>query len=158
MFRDGNPDYKKALERSTSLSSGIKSDTGDSVRQQKNNLLVLLTLCSRASIEGGLNPSVAYTLNDLYAGQIEDCRTTSALSALARKIMEDFVQKVQHAKADNGISPQIQAVCDYITMHPKEKFPLLILQNAQGIRNITFHINLSRKPAKALPNISGAQR
>ena len=67
MFRDGNPDYKKALERSTSLSSGIKSDTGDSVRQQKNNLLVLLTLCSRASIEGGLNPSVAYTLNDLYA-------------------------------------------------------------------------------------------
>ena len=150
MFRDGNPDYKKALERSTSLSSGIKSDTGDSVRQQKNNLLVLLTLCSRAAIEGGLNPSVAYTLNDLYAGQIEDCRTTSALSALARKIMEDFVQKVQHAKADNGISPQIQAVCDYITMHPKEKFSITDFAKRTGYTEYYFSHKFKQETGKSV--------
>lgn len=124
MFRDGNPDYKKALEKSTSLSSGIKFDTGDSIRQQKNSLLVLLTLCSRAAIEGGLNPSVSYTLNDSYAGLIEDCRTTSALTSLARTMMDDFIQRVQQSKAESGVSPQIQAVCDYISMHPKEKFSI----------------------------------
>ncbi len=138
MFRDGNPDYKKALERSTSLSSGLKTDTGSSIRQQKNSLIVLLTLCSRAAIEGGLNPSVSYTLNDIYAGQIEECKTTSALSGLARTMMEDFIQKVRQSKTDNGISPQIQAVCDYITMHPKEKFSIADFAKRTGYSEYYF--------------------
>lgn len=124
MFREGNPDYKKALEKSTLLSSGVRFDTGDSIRQQKSSLLVLLTLCSRAAIEGGLNPSVSYTLNDSYAAQIEDCKTTSALASLARTIMDDYIRRVQQARLDSGISPQIQTICDYINMHPKERFSI----------------------------------
>ena len=83
-----------------------------------------LAATSRAAIEGGLNPSVSYTLNDSYAGLIEDCRTTSALTSLARTMMDDFIQRVQQSKAESGVSPQIQAVCDYISMHPKEKFSI----------------------------------
>ena len=150
MFRDGNPDYKKALEQSTSLSSGVKYETGDTIRQQKNNLLVLLTLCSRAAIEGGVNPSVAYTLNDLYAGQIEDSRTTSALSSLARTMMEEFIRKVQETKEHNGISPQIQAVCDYITMHPKEKFSINEFAKRTGYTEYYFSHKFKQETGKSI--------
>ena len=150
MFRDGNPDYKKALEQSTSLSSGVKYETGDTIRQQKNNLLVLLTLCSRAAIEGGVNPSVADTLHDLYAGQIEDSRTTSALSSLARTMMEEFIRKVQETKEHNGISPQIQAVCDYITMHPKEKFSINEFAKRTGYTEYYFSHKFKQETGKSI--------
>ncbi len=138
MFKDGNPDYKKALEKSSSLSNGIKFDVGDSIRQQKNSVLVLLTLCSRASIEGGLNPSISYTLNDYYAGMIEDCKTTSALTNLTRTMLDDYVQRVQQSKTKNGISPQIQSVCDYISMHPKEKFSIAEFASRVGYTEYYF--------------------
>lgn len=35
MFREGNPDFKKALAHSCSLSSGVKFDVGDSLRKAK---------------------------------------------------------------------------------------------------------------------------
>lgn len=138
MFREGNPDYKKALEKSMSLSTGMKVDTGDSIRKEQNNTLVLLTLCSRAAIEGGLNPSVSYSLNDTYAAQIEECKTTTSLSALARTFMEDYIQRVQQAKSDNGLSPQIQAICDYITMHPKENFSIADFAKRTGYTEYYF--------------------
>ncbi len=138
MFREGNPDYKKALERSSSLSSGVKFDTGDTIRQQKNSLLVLLTLCSRAAIEGGLNPSVSYTLNDYYAGMIEECRTTASLSSLARDMLDDYMQRVRRARSDNGLSPQIQSACDYITMHPRDNFRIADLAERSGYTEYYF--------------------
>lgn len=138
MFRDGNPDYKKALEKSSSLSSGVKLDVGDSIRQQKNSVLSLLTLCSRASIEGGLNPSISYTLNDYYAQQIEFCKTTSALTALSRTMMDDYIQRVRDAREDNNISRQIQSICDHITMHPKEKFSIAELAAHAGYTQYYF--------------------
>ena len=138
MFREGNPDYQKALAKSSSLSSGIRLDTGDSLRQQKNSVLVLLTLCSRATIEGGLSPSVSYTLNDQYAGMIEECRTTSSLSALARTMLDDYMQRVRRAKTDDGLSPQIRSACEYITMHPQESFRISDLAERSGYTEYYF--------------------
>lgn len=85
MIREGNPDYRRALGKSMTLSSGMKVELGDMLRANKNNLLVLLTLCSRAAIEGGLNPSTAYTLNDYYGKLIEECKTTADTNNLGNE-------------------------------------------------------------------------
>ena len=74
MLREGNPNYVQAIAHSHSLSDGPRYDVGDALRRAKSNSIVLLTLCSRAAIEGGVNPSVAYTLNDYYMQKIEDAR------------------------------------------------------------------------------------
>ena len=109
MIREGNPDYIKALAKSMTLSSGMKADMGEPLRAGKNNILVLLTLCSRASIEGGLNPSVAYNLNDYYAGRIESCRTNADISNLSREFLDDYVTRVRETKE-----------ADYISLHVRE--------------------------------------
>ena len=53
----------------------------------QNIAIVLLTLCSRASIEGGVSSAVAYTLNDYYMQMIEDCQVK--LQDTLQKIIND---------------------------------------------------------------------
>ena len=138
MIREGNPEYKKALAKSMTLSSGVKAEIGDSLRMSKNNLLVLLTLCSRAAIDGGLNPSIAYTLNDYYAGRIEECKTTAATNNLSREFLDDYVQRVRAAKETNAHSRQIQNICDYISLHIREPLSISLLSERLGYTEYYF--------------------
>ncbi|SCP96978.1 helix-turn-helix domain-containing protein [Anaerobium acetethylicum] len=124
MIREGNPNYKKELEKSRNLSSGVRAEFGDSLRQHKNNVHVLLVLCSRASIEGGLSPSISYSLHDYYAKLIEECRNISETTSVGRKMLEDYVQRVRQSKESSDVSGQIQDICDYISIHVTEKITL----------------------------------
>ena len=104
----------------------------------KNNLLVLLTLCSRAAIDGGLNPSIAYTLNDYYAGRIEECKTTADTTNLSREFLDDYVHRVRAAKETNSHSRQIQNICDYISLHIREPLSISLLSERLGYTEYYF--------------------
>lgn len=132
MIREGNSDYKKALVGSMSLSNGVKAEYGDPMRAAKNNTLVLLTLCSRASIEGGLSPSVAYSMNDHYALLIEMCKNIAESNILAARMLEDFVRKVKLVRLQSGLSTQIRTVCDFISIHVKDDISIKILADLVG--------------------------
>ncbi len=138
MIREGNPDYKKALDKCISLSSGIHTDSSDTLRDNKNNALVLLTLCSRASIEGGLNSSIAFTLYDFYARQVEACRTTADATNLTRKMLADYVERVRQLREDAKISIQIQNILDYIAIHVKEPLTISALAARLGYTEYYF--------------------
>ncbi len=138
MLREGNPNYLNALAHSYSLSDGPRFDVGDSLRRAKSTSIVLLTLCSRAAIEGGVNPSVAYTLNDYYMQMIEDCKSIAETSATCNTLMEDYVQRVRQEKTKKAISGQIRSVCEYITMHIKEKLSITQLAEQAGYTEYYF--------------------
>ncbi|MBD5457649.1 MAG: AraC family transcriptional regulator [Lachnospiraceae bacterium] len=138
MLREGNPNYLDAIARANSLSDGPRFDVGDSLRRAKSTSIVLLTLCSRAAIEGGVNPSVAYTLNDYYMQMIEDCKNIAETSATCYTLMEDYVQRVQQEKAKNAISGQMRSICDYIAIHIKEKLSITQLAEQAGYTEYYF--------------------
>ncbi|MBP3488710.1 MAG: AraC family transcriptional regulator [Roseburia sp.] len=138
MIREGNPDYRKALDKCISLSSGIRTDSTDNLREQKNNGLVLLTLCSRASIEGGLNSSIAYTLYDFYAGRLEECLTAADATNLVREMLADYVDRVRSSRENEEISVQIQGILDYIAIHIKENLSLSELAARLGYTEYYF--------------------
>lgn len=138
MLREGNPNYLDALAHSYSLSDGPRFDVGDSLRRAKSTSIVLLTLCSRAAIEGGVNPSVAYTLNDYYMQMIEECKNIAETSTTCSTLMEDYVQRVQQEKAKNDISGQIRSVCEYISIHIKEKLSIPQLAKQAGYTEYYF--------------------
>ncbi|MFR8170025.1 MAG: helix-turn-helix domain-containing protein [Marvinbryantia sp.] len=117
MISEGNPMYREALTQSHALSYGIKAEVGNALRSHKNNALVLLTLCSRACIAGGLSPSISYDLNDFYAGRIEDSDSMSAISALCSEMLEDYVARVRETKKQSHISSPILNSCYYIKTH-----------------------------------------
>lgn len=114
MLSDGDPRYKEALARSFSLSSGMNTTIKDTLRYYKNNALVLLTLCSRACIKGGLSPSISYDLNDYYATRLEECTSLTEVQKLSESMLADYVYRVQQTRKNTHISSQIQNACAYI--------------------------------------------
>lgn len=138
MIADGNPKYKEALAKSASLSAGMKTDSKDSLRYHKNNTLVLLTLCSRACIRGGLAPSISYDLNDFYASRIEDCTSMSEIQKLNEAMLADYVYRVRKSKEESHISAPIQNACSYIKSHITEPLSIHILAKSSGYSEYYF--------------------
>ncbi|MDF2514124.1 MAG: AraC family transcriptional regulator [Herbinix sp.] len=138
MIREGNPDYKTALEKSSFLSSGIRFDTGDSLRKSKNAVLTLLILCSRAAIEGGLSPSTSYSLCDYYTQKSEEAQSISELTILAKNMLEDYVQRVQMTKEQAEISKSVQSCCDYISSNITQSLSIDFLAKRAGYTEYYF--------------------
>ena len=152
MIREGNPDYRRALGKSMTLSSGMKVELGDTLRANKNNLLVLLTLCSRAAIEGGLNPSTAYTLNDYYGKRIEECKTTADTNNLGNELLDDYVSRVRTAHETDEHAKQIADICDYITLHIREPLSISLLSKRLGYTEYYFSHKFKDVMGKSVNN------
>lgn len=138
LFKDGNPDYSKALQNSSHLSNGVKHNPKSSLRAAKNNAFVLLTLISRAAIEGGVSPNIAYDLCDFYGQRIEDSVSLDDNAAVSSEMREVYFQKVCEAKHTDGISPIVKNCCDYIGVHINEKLSIGDLAERAGYSEYYF--------------------
>ncbi len=114
MVREGNINYKNAFMSSMQLSMGVPVQGKDPLRQAKTNLVVFETLISRAAMEGGLNPEIAYSLGDSYLMAIENSEDSGELFSLANAMFQDFVYRVHRTKNDKGYSAAVQKCCDFI--------------------------------------------
>lgn len=138
LFKDGNPDYRKALQNSSHLSSGVKHNPKSSLRAAKNNAFVFLTLISRAAIEGGVSPNVAYDLCDFYGQRIEDSVSLDDNGTVIEEMQTVYFQKVCEAKHTDGISPIVKNCCDYIGVHINEKLCIGDLAERAGYSEYYF--------------------
>lgn len=139
MFEEGDPNYERAIAESFSISCGMKMDVSDALRKHKNNALVLLTLCSRSCLKGGLNPAVAYSLNDYYATMLEQCRTLGEVSKVCGDLTKDYVTRLQKAKQSSAVSSRILDACYYIKHHLTE--PLSIADLAKRIGYTEYYFS-----------------
>lgn len=124
MIREGDINYKKAINTAQTLSSGVPVRSKDPLRQAKDSIIVFTSLCTRAAIEGGLSPELAYTLGDAYIQKAEDAATLSDISPIGGIMYEDFVKRVRKSRTNPKVSRQIQACLDYIELHTEEKIAL----------------------------------
>lgn len=62
MVREGDLNFKLAMDSSLGVSSGVPVQSADPLRQTKTSTIVFTSLCARAAIEGGLSPEQAYSL------------------------------------------------------------------------------------------------
>lgn len=116
MVRNGDISYQSVLQNSVGLSPGVPIRGQDPLRQMKTSIVVFTTLVSRAAIEGGLSPELAYPLGDSYIQSAEDCRDSGELNALAHAMYHDFIYRVHHLRANPDYSLAIQKCCDYIEL------------------------------------------
>ena len=116
MVRNGDIHYQRAMQSSILLSPGVPVQGRDPLRQAKTSVIVFTTLVTRAAIEGGLSPELAYPLGDSYIQAAEDCRDSGELNALAHAMYHDFVYRVHHLHVNPNYSHAIQKCCDYIEL------------------------------------------
>ena len=116
MVRNGDINYYSAFQSSVRLSPGVPVQGSDPLRQMKTSIVVFTTLVSRAAMEGGLSPEVAYPLGDSYIQSAESCRDSGELDALAHAMYHDFIYRVHHLRVNPNCSHAIQKCCDYIEL------------------------------------------
>lgn len=116
MVRAGDINYQRAFQNSSALSPGVPVQGKDPLRQMKTSIIVFTTLVSRAAMEGGLSPEVAYSLGDSYIQTAEDCRDSGELAALAQAMYHDFIYRVHYVHSNPNYSHAIQKCCDYIEL------------------------------------------
>ena len=138
LFKDGNPDFQKALLESSHLSSGVQHNSKDSLRAAKNNSFVLLTLISRASIDGGVSPDIAYDLCDFFAQRIEDAASLAENSDVTTELLQIYFKKVCESKQNDGVSSIVKNCCDYIGIHINEKLSINELAERAGYSEYYF--------------------
>ena len=138
LFREGNPDYRQALNKSSLLSSGVKASAASAVETARYNLMVMLTLISRAAIEGGVSPAVSYNLCDYYSQRIMDAGSVSDTSGLVQTFLDDYFEHIQQVRTATAISKPVQSCCDYITSHITEQFTIDFLAARAGYTEYYF--------------------
>ena len=116
VVRRGDINYHQVLNRSSSLSPGVPVQGRDPLRQMKTSIVVFTTLVTRAAMEGGLSPEIAYPLGDSYIQTAEDCRDSGELNSLAHAMYHDFIYRVHQLRANPHCSHAIQKCCDYIEL------------------------------------------
>jgi hypothetical protein len=60
MVRNGDLNYKSALNNSMLISSGVPIQSADPLRHGKDSIIVFTSIVCRAAIEGGLSSEEAY--------------------------------------------------------------------------------------------------
>lgn len=99
----------------------------------RNVVIVGVTLCTRAAIEGGLKPSVAYHISDYYIIKASEARDKeSILSCRTHAIME-FTKRVREIRKKGRTSIYVERCKDYVEQHFREKIYLGCIAENLGI-------------------------
>lgn len=137
-IRDGNPEYRKILNRTGVLGGELISQTGDPLRDGKNTLIIFCALCVRAATEGGLPAGTARRLQREYIARFEACQNMNNLIEQSDAMIADLVGSVRRATADPCISDKVRSCCDYIHAHLKEPLSAEILAQKLGYSSYYF--------------------
>ena len=132
MVREGDLNYKGILQNAARFSQGVRTAQLGNLDQIRVSQIVFISLCTRAAIEGGVSPEMAYTRGDAYIQDIMNCRTIADAAHIGHTMYDDFVRMVHDLKADSSLSPQIRSCCEYIELHAEEPVTLKELSHRIG--------------------------
>lgn len=130
--REGNLSYRDVLSSAAFISDGVSMVNSDPLRQAKNTVIVAISLCSRAAIEGGLSAEQAHSLGDSYIQMVEDCRNISEIGGITNTMMGDYINRVRAAKQEPKLSKYIRTCRDYIDIHPEDDLSIKFLADYIG--------------------------
>lgn len=97
----------------------------DPFRKFLYDMVALVTLVTRAAIEGGMYVETAYTLSDLYIRRLDSAKSMSDLVELGRRAIWDFTTKVsQLRRADTAKSLPVRRCVEFVRSRLHEKVTL----------------------------------
>jgi AraC-like DNA-binding protein len=124
MVTEGDLGYKSILNDAISASRGVQAGGIGTLEQARVTQIVFISLCTRAAIQGGLSPEIAYSRGDAYIQNILDCKTMAEAVNIGHTMYDDFINLVHKCRSNPNYSPYIQACCDYIELHAEDKISL----------------------------------
>lgn len=87
----------------------------------KNVTIAAVTLCTRAAIEGGLSPAIAYRLSDFYIQKSDSCTDIAQVIECRNRAVEEMARRVWDRRQRHRTSSYVERCKDYIEGHYRRK-------------------------------------
>ena len=131
MVQEGDLNSGAALRNASNIAT-LQPYVPDALGQAQIACTILTSLCTRAAIEGGLSPELAYSTGDGYIRRLFQAQTITEVSATKSQMYQDFIQKVHDCRNNPKFTAEIQSCCDYIELHAEETLTLVLLAERLG--------------------------
>ncbi|WP_175638358.1 helix-turn-helix domain-containing protein [Metabacillus schmidteae] len=86
------------------------------IRNIKNHAIISVALATRAAIDGGLYPEIAFTMSDFYIQKIEETLELKKINLINQDCLFSFVDRINENKNNNQSKP-VQVCKNYIFNH-----------------------------------------
>lgn len=117
---EGSLEKLKRLLRTINYAEIHYTSLPDPIRQQKNMFISLIAQVLNVAVQAGLNPAVAYALQDRYIQQVESLKNMIPIVTLTREMLYDFTTRVGRLKRPAQYSKLVNDCCAYIEDHVYE--------------------------------------
>ena len=94
----------------------MRPRSADHVRDQRNYMIIMNTLCRKAAQEGGVHPMQLNSISRDFALQIEEASGTEELNEISLNIIRVYTSAVSH-HSYASYSPMISNAMNYIANH-----------------------------------------
>lgn len=105
---------KMFFENPACSSDDAELNNGYNLRQKKNLVIIGIALLTRSAIKGGLTPSVAYQLSDVYSRQVEHLSEINSIDSLFVQAAFDYTNRTASFKIPIGTNKVIYSVAAYV--------------------------------------------
>ena len=134
--------FQKSIRETYSGSEGRLSE--NQIRQEKNIAICVITLASRAAIEGGVLPEMAFSMVDAYIMQVEKMSDIIEIRSFMRKAEQTFLERVQENKKPKVKNKLVEDTKNFIFQHLHSKIEIGNIGNEIGA-NTTYLSELFHK-------------
>lgn len=134
--------FQKSIREIYAGSEGRLSE--NQIRQEKNIAICVITLASRAAIEGGVLPEMAFSMVDAYIMQVEKMSDIVEIRSFMRKAEQTFLERVQENKKPKVKNMLVEDTKKYIFQHLHSKIEIGNIGNEIGA-NTTYLSELFHK-------------
>lgn len=110
-----------ALRYTRNMDGDIGKMSSREMNHWKNAAIAGITLCTRAAIEGGIFPALAYQLSDYYIQKCDNCDAVDAVLRYRNAAVERLTQEVYRGLQMKYSSGYVEQCKDYVRKHYTEK-------------------------------------
>ncbi|WP_171056355.1 helix-turn-helix domain-containing protein [Paenibacillus sinopodophylli] len=146
-IKEGQPEQLRELVMFDPDNLGVLSKRSH-LRSQKNLTVAAITLATRAAIEGGLHPEIAFTMSDLYIQQMEEQKDARSVVRYRSESLLAFAERVKHNQV--GSHSRVVTACQrFIYNHIYEE--LTVAQLAEKMHLNANYLSQLFKKETGLP-------
>lgn len=122
-----------AVRFSMAMDDSVGEVAAGYLEQTRKTAIISITVCTRAAMRGGISPTEAYQISDFYIQKLDQCTDEASITACRNEAIRTLTDRVRLKKEQRARSTYVEACCDYIGKHYREKIYLDDLAQKMGI-------------------------
>jgi len=134
IVRSGNVEEAEKLVYGSGLEQKhIGAVAVNSQKKAEYLCVAMITLLSRAAVEGGMNHEKSYSLADIYMQQLEKCKSAMEMYAVSNRALFEYTSKVRRVRKEKSKPVYIEQCKEYIAKNLRKPIKVGDIAPAIGI-------------------------